>query len=76
MVARNLFSKGSDAKTILDWLIERPKSDLACKLLELVRISFKDLRQPDFSRELYNQVEVLICPLLENFDTPALLLYG
>ena len=64
-----------DAKTHLDWTNEKPKSNLACALLELIRVCFKDLRQPDFKADTYSSVEVLVCPLLENLDTPSMSKY-
>lgn len=48
MVSHNIFNKNSGTTDLLDWTIERPKSKLACSLLELIRVSIKDLRKPDF----------------------------
>ena len=56
----------------MNWEAENEKSRLACALLELIRICFKDLRYPDFKEETYNQVEMTLCELLENIDSPAL----
>mmetsp|Transcript_20178 Transcript_20178/g.27271 ORF Transcript_20178/g.27271 Transcript_20178/m.27271 type:complete len:119 (+) Transcript_20178:545-901(+) len=59
----------------MDWTIERPKSVLALALLDLVRVSFKDLRAPDFKEDLYMQSEVNVGTLFENLDTPAMRKY-
>ena len=64
-----------DQKVPLDWTIERPKSVLALALLELVRVSFKDLRSPDFKEDIYMQSEVNVGPLFENLDTPPMRKY-
>ena len=73
----NIFGRNNvESKVHLDWSIERPKSMLATALLELVRICFKDLREPDFKEETYNQAEVLVSSLLENLDTPAMSKYN
>ena len=72
----NLFgNRSTDSKTLLDWSNERPKSQLGCGLLELIRVCFKDLREPDFKSDVYNQVEQLVSPLLENLDSPAMSKY-
>lgn len=42
-----------DQKVALDWTVDRPDSELATSLLELVRVCFKDLRAPDFNEDLY-----------------------
>jgi len=64
-----------DQKMPLDWTIERPKSVLATALLELVRVSFKDLRAPDFKEDIYMQSEVNVGSLFENLDTPPMRKY-
>ena len=64
-----------DQKVHMDWTIERPKSVLALALLDLIRVSFKDLRAPDFKEDLYMQSEVNVGCLFENLDTPALRKY-
>ena len=70
---KSLFTRGGlEQKTIIDWTVQRPKSSLACVLLELIRHCFKDLRAPDFTADVYNTVEVLVCPLLENLDNPSM----
>lgn len=72
----NIFGRvQKESEQILDWTAEKPKSRLASILLELIRMCFKDLRQPDFKEEAYNQVEVLLSILFENLSMPGLVQY-
>lgn len=72
----NIFGRvQKDTEQVLDWSAERPKSKLACVLLELIRLCFKDVRPPDFKEETYTQVEVVLCILFENLSMPSLVQY-
>ena len=72
----NIFgNRSNDVNAHLDWTNERPRSNLACSLLELIRVCVKDLRAPDFKEDSYNTVEILMNPLLENIDSPSMILY-
>ena len=72
----NIFGRvQKESEQILDWTVEKPKSRLACILLELIRMCFKDLRQPDFKEETYHQVEISLSILFENLSMPSLVQY-
>ena len=55
----SLFGFNNAKSDALDWSVEeRPKSELALELLELLRICLKDLAAPDYKPDTYTKIEI------------------
>jgi hypothetical protein len=72
----SLFGFNAGKSDVLDWSVaDKPKSELAVELLDLLRICFKDLAAPDFKQDNYTKIEIGVSPLLDNWTSMSMRYY-